>query len=206
MGLPDDIFALAQQLRLDTALLYKEILWALGEERINRVTPTEVQFREWKRNNDGLMLFWSYANERLGCTLSQEDAHDIWQCIDLTLRTRERRVLSFQDYLIIAVRSDQSCAVCRQRPPEVKLEIDHILPVSRGAQRRSLTCAFSANYITARVAIAFAGLTFGVTNLCLGGNYEARTSFGFQTEDNEALLLHNERNGVGAAMLCRTRN
>ncbi|MGC2661126.1 MAG: HNH endonuclease signature motif containing protein [Bryobacteraceae bacterium] len=142
MGLSDDIFALAQQLRLDTGLLYKEILWALGEERINRVTPTQVQFREWKRNNDGLMLFWSYANERLGCMLSQEDAHDIWQCIDLTLRTRERRGLSFEDYLMIAVRSDQTCAVCRQRPPEVKLEIDHILPVSRGGTEAVLNLRF----------------------------------------------------------------
>ncbi len=132
MGLPDDISVLAQQLRLDTSLLYKEILWALGEERINRVTPTEVQFREWKRNNDGLMHFWSFANQRLDCTLDQEDAHDMWECIDLTLRTHERRAFSFQDYLMIAVHSDQSCAVCRRRPPEVDLEIDHILPVSRG--------------------------------------------------------------------------
>jgi hypothetical protein len=58
---------------------YKESFWALGEERINRVTPTEVQFREWKRNNDGLMQFWSIANQRLDCTLDQEDAHDIWE-------------------------------------------------------------------------------------------------------------------------------
>ena len=40
MGFPDDISAIAQQLRRDTSLLYKEIYWALGEERINRVTPT----------------------------------------------------------------------------------------------------------------------------------------------------------------------
>ena len=49
MGLPEDVSGLAQQLGLDTALLYMEIVWALGEERINRVTPTEIQFREWKR-------------------------------------------------------------------------------------------------------------------------------------------------------------
>jgi len=34
MGLPDDISALAQQLRLDTTLLYREILWALGGKEI----------------------------------------------------------------------------------------------------------------------------------------------------------------------------
>lgn len=100
MALPDAISALAQQLRLDSALLYDQILWALGEERINRVTPEEAQFREWRRHSAGLMRFWSYANERLGCTLSQEEVHDIWRCIELTLRTRERRALTFQDYLM----------------------------------------------------------------------------------------------------------
>lgn len=142
MGLPDDISALAKQLRLDSELLHKEILWALGEERINRVTPTEAQFREWRRDNDGLMRFWSFANQRLGLTLSQDDARDVWECIDLTLRTRERRAFSFQDYLMIAVGSDQCCALCGRRPPEVNLEIDHILPASRGGTAAALNLRF----------------------------------------------------------------
>ncbi len=132
MGLPDDICALAQQLKLDTSLLYKEIFWALGEERINRVTPAESQFREWKRNSDGLTQFWRFASERLGSELSQDDARDIWECIDLTLRTHQRRAFGLQDYLMIAVHSDQCCDICKKRPPDVKLDIDHILPCSRG--------------------------------------------------------------------------
>ena len=128
----EPISALAQQLQLDTSLLYQEIYWALGEERINKVTPTEKQFREWKRRSDGLMQFWAFANERLGCELAQDEIHDIWECIDLTLRTRQRRAFIFQDYLMIAVRSGQSCDICKKRPPEVKLDIDHVLPSSRG--------------------------------------------------------------------------
>jgi hypothetical protein len=132
MGVLDEIAALARQLSLDTSLVYKEIYWALGEERINRVTPTDEQFREWKRSGDGLMRFWSFANGRLGDDLSQDDAHDIWECIDLTLRTGQRRPFSFQDYLMIAVHSDQCCDICKRRPPDVDLDIDHILPFSRG--------------------------------------------------------------------------
>lgn len=142
MGLPDDISALAQQLGLDTSLLYREILWALGEERINRVTPTEAQFREWRRNNDGLMQFWSFANQLLGCTIDQEDAKDIWECINMTLHTHERQAFSFQDYLMIAAHSDQACAVCNRRPPEVNLDIDHILPISRGGTEKALNLRF----------------------------------------------------------------
>lgn len=132
MSLPDDISALAQQLRLDTSLLYKERFWALGEERINRVTPTEPQFREWKRKAEGLKEFWAFANERLGCELAQDDARDIWECIELTLSSHRRRAFLLQDYLMIAVHSDQCCSICKKRPPEVRLEIDHILPCSRG--------------------------------------------------------------------------
>ena len=112
MTVLEDISVLAAQLRLDTTLVYKEILWALGEERINRVTPPSTQYTAWKRNTDGLIKFWAFANERLGCELSQDEVHDIWKCIDLTLRTRQRRPFSFQDYLMIAVHSDQCCAIC----------------------------------------------------------------------------------------------
>ncbi|MFL6390059.1 MAG: HNH endonuclease [Terriglobales bacterium] len=142
MSIADQISALAQQLRLDTSLLYQEIYWALGEQRINRVTPSEQQFREWKRHKDGLMRFWEFANERLSCELSQDEIHDVWECIHLTLRTHERRIFQFQDYLMIAVRSDQCCDVCKRRPPEVKLEIDHILPSSRGGAEGPLNLRF----------------------------------------------------------------
>jgi hypothetical protein len=132
MGIIESISILTQQLRLDNALVYKEIYWALGEERIDRVTPSADQYLEWKRSADGLIQFWASANERLGCQLSQAEIHDIWHCIDLTLRTHQRRPFSFQDYLMIAIHSDQSCQICGKRPPEVRLEIDHILPSSRG--------------------------------------------------------------------------
>jgi len=142
MSVQDDISAIAGQLRLDTSLVYKEICWALGEERINRVMPTEQEFREWKRASDGLMQFWTFANQRLGIDLPQDVVHDIWQCIDLTLHTRQRRAFTFQDYLMIAVRSDQCCAICKRRPPEVKLDIDHILPSSRGGDESPFNLRF----------------------------------------------------------------
>lgn len=142
MGLPEEIATLAQQLGLDTSLLDKEIYWALGEERINRVTPTEAQFREWKQQPDGLVRFWAFANERLGSVLSQDDARDIWECIDLTLRTHERRTFLFQDYLMIAAHSDQCCDICKRQPPEVSLEIDHILPCSRGGTEVAFNLRF----------------------------------------------------------------
>jgi HNH endonuclease len=142
MDLPQEISTLACQLGLDTSLLYQEIYWALGEERINRATPPAAQFREWKQSADGLIQFWAFANERLGYVVSQDVARDIWECIDLTLRSHERRAFLFQDYLMIAVHSDQCCAVCKRRPPEVKLDIDHILPCSRGGTEVAFNLRF----------------------------------------------------------------
>jgi hypothetical protein len=122
-----EIERLASQLQLDTSLLVHEIQWALGEERINRVTPSYSEFRKWCRQRDGLYTFWEFANTKLNAELSPDEVRDIWDCIDLTLNARRRKSFSFQDYLMIAIRSEQKCEFCNRCPPEVTLEIDHIL-------------------------------------------------------------------------------
>jgi len=137
MNMPDEdsernIMYLARQLHMDKDLLFQEICWALGEERINRVMPAYDQFREWDRTPDGLYQFWCFANSRLSTDLTPDEVRDTWRCIDLTLNARKRRPFTFQDYLMIAINSDRRCEYCGKAPPEVKLEIDHILPVSKG--------------------------------------------------------------------------
>ncbi len=138
----DQISGLAAQLKLDTSLLFNEIFWALGEERINRVTPSVSQFKEWRRQPDGLLQFWHFANSTLATNLEQDEVHDIWMCIDLTLTSKTRRPFGFQDYLMIAVRSDQKCQICGRRPPEVRLDIDHILPISYGGSESQYNLRF----------------------------------------------------------------
>jgi hypothetical protein len=146
MSAEDEIKRLALQLRLDWAILFQEIEWALGEERINRVTPTYEQFRLWSREKDGLNRFWAFANLQLGNELSPDEVHDIWDCIDLTFTARRRKAFSFQDYLMIAIKSDQRCEFCGRRPPEVSLEIDHIVPVSKGGTESALNLRFLCQY------------------------------------------------------------
>src|SRR5206468_2011411 len=102
------------------------------EMRINSVTPSRDEFMAWNQRRDGLTCFWGAANRKLAVPLSQDEALDVWNCVNLTLTSRKRRPLGFTDYLIVAMTSDQVCEFCGRRPPEVKLDIDHILPVSRG--------------------------------------------------------------------------
>jgi hypothetical protein len=141
-----EIERIAQQLGLDITLLRKEILWSLGEVRINQVTPTYQQFREWNRRNDGPRKFWAFADSKLDAEVTQDEILDIWNCIDLTLNARKRRAFTFQEYLMIAVRSDQKCEICGKRPPEVSLEIDHILPVSKGGTELVFNLRFLCQY------------------------------------------------------------
>jgi hypothetical protein len=141
-----EIDRIAQQLGLDSTILRNEILWSLGELRIDRVTPTYEQFREWYRQREGLRNFWAFANSKLEAELTQDEILDIWNCIDLTLNARKRRSFTFQEYLMIAVRSDQKCEICGKRPPEVTLEIDHILPVSKGGTELVFNLRFLCQY------------------------------------------------------------
>jgi hypothetical protein len=142
----EEIQGLAFQLSLDLDVLFQEIRWALGEERINRLTPTFDQFRMWSRERDGLNRFWEFANLRIGIELSSNEVHDIWDCIELTLVARKRKAFTFQDYLMIAIGSDQRCEFCGRRPPEVTLEIDHIVPVSKGGSESVLNLRFLCQY------------------------------------------------------------
>ncbi len=68
-----EIDRIAQQLGLDITVLRNEILWSLGEVRIDRVTPTYEQFREWCRQHDGLRNFWAFANSKLGAEVTQDE-------------------------------------------------------------------------------------------------------------------------------------
>jgi len=138
----DETIRLARQIDLDLDLLAMEIGWALGEMRINKVMPTLEEFMEMNRHRDGLLRFWAAANSKLSIPLDQEEVGDIWNCVDLTLTTRKRKGLQFIDYLIVAMTSEQVCEYCSRRPPEVKLDIDHILPVSRGGTNVSYNLRF----------------------------------------------------------------
>lgn len=141
-----EVERLVFQLGLDLNLVLHEIQWSLGEERINLLTPSYKQFRDWSRQQNGLFQFWESANLNLKTQLLQEEVLDIWKCIDLTLNARKRKAFSFQMYLMIATRSEQKCEICHRCPPEVTLEIDHILPVSKGGLDIPFNLRFLCQY------------------------------------------------------------
>ncbi|HQF12004.1 MAG TPA: HNH endonuclease signature motif containing protein [Paludibacteraceae bacterium] len=123
---------ISNQLGIDIELLKHEILWALGEQRINTVTPGIDDFMVWRKKPNCLELFWQYANSKLFQPIEPEEILDIWECISITLEKRKRKQLSWQEFLQLATSSEMKCQYCGRTPPEVKLEIDHIVPVSKG--------------------------------------------------------------------------
>ena len=133
---------LLDQVSVDPELLAHEVYWALGEVRITRVTPTVDQFLAWKRERDGLADLWSYARKCLSSDIEPEEVRDLWDCVDLTLNARKRKALGWQECLVVAMSSDSRCERCGKEPPEVTLEIDHILPVSKGGGNSLLNLRF----------------------------------------------------------------
>lgn len=137
-----EIVRMSHQIDHDLHVLNQEVVWAMGEERINQVTPSHVQFVEWQRSKVGLQEFWTYANRILREPLSMDDVQDVWKCIEMTLISRQRKPFAFSDYLSIAMSSKVECSSCGRRPPLVTLDIDHILPVSRGGTNVSHNLRF----------------------------------------------------------------
>jgi hypothetical protein len=203
----EQIAVLAAQLKLDTSMLFNEIFWALGEVRINRVTPEAAQFREWSRQADGLLQFWRFADSTLGTHLEQDEAHDIWNCINLTLISRTRRAFALQDYLLIAARSDQKCQICGRRPPEVRLDIDHILPVSRGGSESHLNLRFLCEHHNRARGNRFHWADIWRLKARSTLEKEKRyiddsSCICLQTKIHDVVQLYNERPSVKAALLC----
>ena len=157
-----EIKRLAEQLHLDIGLLFKEIEWALGEQRINTVTPSADVFREWSRRTDGLYEFWKYARYMLNNELDQEEVRDLWDCIDLTLNKQSRKALTFQDYLIVAAPPIRNVSIAAGDRQRCRL----ILTMSSlcHGEGITLTSTFvsSANITIVHAEIAFAGLICGV--------------------------------------------
>ena len=133
---------LLDQVGVDPGLLVHEVYWAMGEVRINRVTPTVDQFLVWKRRRDGLAVFGCHVRDCLKSEIDPEDVRDLWECVDLTLNAKKRKSMGWQECLVLAITSDAKCEQCGKEPPSVTLEIDHILPVSKGGGNSSMNLRF----------------------------------------------------------------
>ena len=133
---------LLDQVGVDPGLLAHEVYWALGEVRITRVTPTVDQFLIWRRERNGLADFWNHVRNCLNSEIDPEEVRDLWECVDLTLNAHKRKPMGWQECLVLAMASDTRCEQCGKEPPNVTLEIDHVLPVSRGGRNSYLNLRF----------------------------------------------------------------
>jgi hypothetical protein len=111
-GIDDDAFAegVLSDLRLRVARL---------------LTPNEKWFRQGKT----IQRYWAYVNEVTGRPWDPEEVRIWYARLHDPSDTRETIPPSLR-YQVLS--RDECCLKCGQRPPEVVLHVDHILPWSLG--------------------------------------------------------------------------
>lgn len=114
------------------------LIWALCEhlESIlaHDVEITDVLFHK----PDALKKFRNVLKLRTGRDWSVHDLNMLFERVKKDRETHFRDPIPYGEYLKLLWQVPAECAYCKKKPPEVKLHIDHIIPVSKGgASQRS---------------------------------------------------------------------
>lgn len=106
--------------------------WALSEHLVADLSASPQMTTAFFEAPDALARFCDILCHRTGRNWSFED------CTALFLRVREekqehfRTAIPYEERMRLLLTKPLECHVCGRKPPEVKLHIDHIVPVSKG--------------------------------------------------------------------------
>jgi 5-methylcytosine-specific restriction endonuclease McrA len=86
-----------------------------------------------RNDRDFLAKFGAYLKGKTGRKWSLEDAERMKARLFSRFdENRNRQPIRYEDWLRLLFTTPLRCAICGKTPPDVKLEIDHIFPVSKG--------------------------------------------------------------------------
>lgn len=126
------IVSLCKDIHRDVDLLLETLVWSLEEERIRYLTPPEETLREMKNSRNCKELFWKHVEEMTNRSWTYEEVEKVWDRVSRAYEKFARQPIRFEDALRLYWTTKEECAHCHKKPPEVKLQIDHNIPVSKG--------------------------------------------------------------------------
>lgn len=131
----DRIRILAQAVGLTLEEFYRIAEWALAERLVaGLLQDLEDGFFARK---DGLAQFKRLLREKTGREWSSADLNSLADRVRQDSKQHFRASIRTEDLIQLALSSPLRCAQCGAAPPEVSLEIDHIVPAARGGSSKA---------------------------------------------------------------------
>jgi hypothetical protein len=120
-------------LGITEASFQQAIAWSLCEHMVTFLAEDRDQIEKMKNDPQFLAKFGVYLQEKTGRKWSVEDANIMkTRLLAFLEKNHQRQPVSYEDWLRLLFTTPLCCAKCGQSPPAVKLEIDHVFPVSKG--------------------------------------------------------------------------
>jgi len=128
----DRVALLLDSVGIDYEDFQRFLIWALSEHLIAYLSDDKKQIIQLRSRRDGLNQCRRIVKERTNRSWSMPDVEALYQRVLQATETHYRKPITYENLLRLLFNSKHECASCHKRPPEVKLHIDHIIPVSKG--------------------------------------------------------------------------
>lgn len=127
-------------LGIDSSSFENFLEWALSEQLVISVAKSKSSSE--LRVSDGLKRFRNDLRTRTGRDWSEHDLVLLYGAVKGRLDQHYRDPIAYSEYLRLLWNEPHECKICRRRPPEIKLHIDHIVPVSLGGKSNGSNIQF----------------------------------------------------------------
>lgn len=133
---------LLNSIGIDKESFWKFLEWALSEQLVSILMKDNEKILTYYSQKEGLKEFRNFLREKTKRDWSIHDLNKLFESIKVRSEKHFRELIEYGDYLKLLWTLDHRCSKCGKQPPEVKLHIDHIIPVSLGGPSKKSNLQF----------------------------------------------------------------
>jgi 5-methylcytosine-specific restriction endonuclease McrA len=117
--------------------------WALTEHLVVALSKISPERRvDYFGSPDGMKRFRNDLREKTKRNWSDHDLNALYAAVRRRLDSHFRETVHYSEYLRLLWTQPHECRMCGRRPPEIKLHIDHVIPVSLGGDSKYANIQF----------------------------------------------------------------
>lgn len=127
---------------IDKQSFLRFLEWALSEQIIFVLTKSNKDLLGYFNQKDGLKIFRNFLESKTKRKWSINDLNKLYETIKIRSQKHFRESIEYGEYLKLLWTVEHKCSKCGKSPPDVKLHIDHIIPVSLGGTSKRANLQF----------------------------------------------------------------